>query len=80
MQKRDAQGRFLKQPKNGGLRPGAGRPSLDGYRRVVGIKLPEEQWRHIDYLVASRKVDSVAEYFRIIADGDDDRRRELLIF
>lgn len=58
---------------------GRGRPQI-GLSRTVKITLPDDRWEHIDYLVASGKVASVAEYFRIVQDADDDRRREILIF
>jgi hypothetical protein len=45
-----------------------GRPSI-GTARAVKITLPDEDWAHIDRLVASKRVSSVAEYFRSLHDS-----------
>lgn len=45
-----------------------GRPSI-GKARTVKITLPEEDWKHIDQLVASKRVNSNAEYFRSLHDS-----------
>lgn len=47
----------------GGAREGAGRPKI-GASKPLRITLPEEDWKHIDELVASGRVASYAEYFR----------------
>lgn len=45
-----------------------GRPSI-GTARAVKITLPDEDWAHIDRVVAAKRVSSVADYFRSLHDS-----------
>lgn len=51
------------------IEPGKmGRPSI-GTPRAVKITLPDEDWAHIDRVVAAKRVSSVADYFRSLHDS-----------
>jgi len=52
--------------RRGGRRPGAGRPSLGGAKRVVTITLSPESWELIDAEIAAGKASSLADYFRTL--------------
>jgi len=53
-----------------------GRPSI-GKGKPVKITLPDEDWQHIDDLMAQGRVKSYADYFRSLHDSS---LRDALIF
>ena len=53
-----------------------GRPAI-GKGKAVKITLPDEDWQHIDDLIAQGRVKSYADYFRSLHDSS---LRDALIF
>lgn len=66
----------MKMDLRGGVRHGAGRPSL-GKKKPVSITLSENEWTQIDDLIKEGQFKSYADYFRycsraagVISDGE----------
>jgi Arc/MetJ-type ribon-helix-helix transcriptional regulator len=53
--------------RRGGAREGAGRKRI-GSNRALRITLPNEDWEHVDRLIAEGRFKSYADYFRSLYD------------
>ena len=78
-QKRDSRGRFVKPPKRGGVREGAGRKAI-GSKRTYGIVMPDEYWEKVDILIersSLKPAEFLRDHLQELVHAAEPKTREL---